>query len=400
MLKVARQAAAVVALLIGSGALAQNMPAKGEVGQGVPPFWVRPGYKVTLAAENLGKPVRFMEFGRNGTLYVSLPGPGTIVSLRDTDGDGVYETKADFLTGYKQVHSMCFDGGWLYATSADDGSCRRMRDDDGDGKADKVEVFLKPGSVPGGRGGHPFRGITITEKHIYISVSDPGNISDDLPSENKCVYRFDRDGGNRMQFATGLRNTEKLRLRPGTEEVWGLDHGSDNFGKAYGETKGVQPITDLLPGEELNKIQEGHFYGHPFLSNNRIVRPEFAGRKDIVELAAKTTPPAWILGPHWAGNGFTFLSQDYFPGQKGDIYAAYHGSWNSTSRVGYCVERILFDPATGMPCGNMTVVRCLSEDGKQVLARPVDCAEAPDGSVLFSDDQGQKIYRITRAATP
>lgn len=365
----------------------------------VPAFEVRKGYQVTLAAENFGQ-ARFMLLDDKGNLLVSQPngdrGRGKIVALRDKDADGVYETHVDYLLGYKQVHSMDFKDGWVYATSAADGSAKRMRDTDGDGKADDVEVFLPPESVPSG-GGHAFRGICVTDKYVYISVSDPRNMTDDLPSDRKCVYRFDRDGKNRMQFATGIRNTEKLRLRPGTDELWGLDHGSDNFGKEYGETKGNQPITDLVPGEELNKFVEGGFYGHPFLSNNRIVRPEYAKRPDIIELAAKTIAPEWVFGAHWAGNGFCFQENESGLGERGDLFAAFHGSWNSTSKVGYRVERVLFDPQTGRPYGTLKIVDTLGDNPTRPLARPVDCVEAPDGSILFSCDMTNRIYRISRA---
>jgi len=363
-------------------------------------FEVRSGYTVSLAAENFG-PARFLEFDDKGTLFVSQPQSGKIISLTDKDADGLYETKVEFLTGYKQVHSMDFapddKGGWLYATSAADGSCKRARDTNGDGKADDIEDFLPSNSVPGG-GGHAFRGICVTPQFVYISVSDPSNMTDDYPSDRKCVYRFDRDGKNRMQFATGIRNTEKLQLRPGTDELWGIDHGSDNFGKLYGETKGKQPITDLLPGEELNHLVEGAFYGHPFLSNNRIVRPEYAQRPDLIDLAAKTTAPAWTFGAHWAGNGFTFLEKDYFADHKGDLIAAFHGSWNSSIRVGYRVERVLFDKQTGKPYGSLQLVGALGPDPQKPLARPVDCVEAPDGTILFSCDRTNKIYRISKAA--
>src|SRR5690606_31820323 len=151
----------------------------------------------------------------------------------------------------------------------------------------------------------------------------------------------------KMQFCTGLRNTEKLRFRPGTAEIWGCDHGSDWFGRTYGDKEGNQPITDLNPPEELNHLVEGAFYGHPFLVGNRVPRPEFADREDINALAAKTTPPAWPFGAHWAPNGFTFLENDYFPQHQGDMFVAFHGSWNSQTRRGYCMERVLFDNATG-----------------------------------------------------
>jgi glucose/arabinose dehydrogenase len=33
-------------------------------------------------------------------------------------------------------------------------------------------------------------------------------------------------------------------------------------------------------------------------------------------------------------------------------------------------------------------------DGDTVLGRPVDIAQAPDGSLVFSDDNKHKVYRL------
>ena len=362
-----------------------------------PAFAVRPGYKVAVAATGFGQ-ARFMELGPDGTLYVSQPQQGSVTALQDKDGDGVYETHTKFLTGYPDCHGMVFDDGWLYVSSTVDGSVKRAKSTKGDGKADVVETFLQPGTLPAG-GGHPFSGIVFTKDHLYCTTSDPQNMTDQLPSERKCVYQFDRDGKNKVQFATGVRNTEKLRLRPGTEELWGMDHGTDNFGQTYGESKGHQPITDELPGEELNHIVQDAFYGHPYISNNHIVRPEYAGRKDIVELAEKTTPPEYVFGAHWAPNGFTFLHQDKLTGHAGDMVVAFHGSWDSTVKVGYAIQQVLFDDVTGKPYGTLRLVTTLADDGKTVLDRPVDCVEAADGSVLFSSDKSNTIYRLTRDAS-
>jgi glucose/arabinose dehydrogenase len=42
----------------------------------------------------------------------------------------------------------------------------------------------------------------------------------------------------------------------------------------------------------------------------------------------------------------------------------------------------------------------LAPDGRTELARPVDCAEAPDGSLLFtSDTVKREIYRLTKITT-
>jgi glucose/arabinose dehydrogenase len=195
-----------------------------------------------------------------------------------------------------------------------------------------------------------------------------------------------------------VRNTEKLRFRPGTTDIYGFDHGSDNFGKTYGEQTGkVQPITDVNPNEELNRYVQGAFYGHPFIMGNGVPRPEFATRKDIVDLAAKTTAPEYLVHAHWAVLGFSFLNSDYFPGLKGDILFASHGSWNSVIPVGAVVQRLMFDQVTGKPCGSQTIVDCFDTTAKRRWARPVDIAESPDGTVLFSSDEPASLYRISKS---
>lgn len=361
--------------------------------QDVPGFIVRPGYAVSAATGGLNE-ARFLEIGDDGTLYVSQPRRGAIIALKDTDGDGVYDRQADFITNHPSVHGMDFKDGWLWFTQASDGSAHRARDTDGDGRADDVETILPPGSVPAG-GGHPFRAILVGDDAIWISVSDPSNMLPELPSERKTIYRFNIDGSNRTVWSTGIRNTEKLQFRPGTNEIWGMDHGSDWFGREYGDDRNRQPITDLNPPEELNHYVEGGFYGHPFLVGNRIPRPEFANRRDLMDLAERTIPPEWSFPAHWAGNGFTFVAKDYFPDHQGDLFVAFHGSWNRSERGGYNIVRVLFDDQSGKPYGTLTIVSCLSDRGG-VLARPVDCVEAPDGTVLFSCDRTNRVYRISR----
>jgi hypothetical protein len=73
------------------------LPTSGEVGPGVPAFVVRPGYRVTVAAESIPD-LRFIEFDDKGTLYVSQPGRGAVVTLR-LGADGKYTQIAEFVTG-------------------------------------------------------------------------------------------------------------------------------------------------------------------------------------------------------------------------------------------------------------------------------------------------------------
>jgi glucose/arabinose dehydrogenase len=368
----------------------------GERGPNVPDFWIRPGYRVTLAADKLPE-ARFMEFDDKGTLYLSQPGAGSITTLIDKDKDGTYEILGKFITNKKTAHGMCWHDGWLYFTQS--GAIHKARDTNGDGVADEVQTIIPEDSLPRG-GGHWWRSILVTDDAMYTSIGDSTNLTDESASapERQKIWKFDLKGENKKLFATGVRNTEKLRIRPGTKEIYGCDHGSDNFGLALGEKKGYQPLTDSMPPCEFNHYVEGGFYGHPFVVGNKVPRPEFEKKEDILELVAKTISPEWCFGAHWAPNGWTFISRDYFPGHKGDTFCALHGSWNSTVKVGYRVERIIFDNVTNKPCGSQMIVGALSDDSKTVLARPCDCVEAPDGTILFTCDQTRKIFRISRTA--
>jgi glucose/arabinose dehydrogenase len=371
---------------------------KSDLGPDVPVFRVRPGYRVTRVVPNKAlNGARFLQFSEDGkTLFVSDIENGAIYALRDPDESGLYKTITTFVKNKRSAHGMDWRDGWLYFSQASEGSVSRARDTNNDGVADEVETILPKDSVPSG-GGHPFEGLLVTDNAIYVTSSDPTNMTEDLNSDRKRIYVFDRDGKNKRTFVTGVRNVEKLRIRPGTTEIWGFDHGSDNFGRSFGEaTARNQPITDLNPPEEFNKFVEGGFYGHPFIMGNGVPRPEFSSRKDIVELAAKTIQPDWLVHAHWSVLGFTFTTSDYFgAANKGDVFFASHGSWNSVKPVGACVQRVMFDEVTGKPYGSETIVDCQGTDRR--WARPVDCVEAPDGTIIFSSDEPPAVYRISRS---
>jgi glucose/arabinose dehydrogenase len=403
------------------GALAQlPMDIKSDLGEGVPPLRVRPGYRVTRAVPDdairpggrsgAGQPsqaqrrvrrgARFLQFSADGkTLFLSQSENGTILALRDPNDGGVFQNVTVFVKDKPSAHGLDWHDGWLYFGQSSEGAVSRARDTNGDGVADDVQTILPKGSVPAG-GGHPFEGILVTDKQLFVTCSDPTNMTADLDSDRKKIYVFDFDGEhatNRKVFVSGVRNVEKIRYRPGTNEIWGFDHGSDNFGGKYGENprQKDQPITDLNPPEEFDLFVQDGFYGHPYLSGNRVPRPEFANRPDILDLARKTIAPEWNVHAHWAVLGWTFIEKDYFPGHKGDVFFAAHGSWNSSKPVGACVERLMFDQVTGKPYGSLTIVDCAGPDRR--YARPVDCVEAPDGTILFTSDEPPALYRISRS---
>ena len=398
-------AAAALSLMLGVQPTDSDAPVAsardGRPGDEIASFTVRKGYQVTVAVESLPG-ARFMEFDDKGTLFVSRPSRGDIIAFRDEDGDGKFERREIFLSGRPSVHGLCFANGALWFSTS--GAIGNAKDTDGDLKADAIVDVIPEGKLPRG-GAHWYRSLLVTEDTIYTSIGDSGNISDQRDTDRQKIWMFGLDGSNQRLLASGIRNNEKLRMRPGTREVWGVDHGGDWFGALLGEYEGRQAITDLNPPDEFNRYVEGGFYGHPFFCGDRVPRFEYREHAELLDLAAKSLPPEWKIPPHWAANAFCFVDKPAAAGagagampedHRGDAFIACRGSWNSVAQVGYCITRVLFDE--GKPYGQLPIVSTIERapgiGASVVHARPVDCTQAPDGTVLFSSDQPGRVYRI------
>jgi hypothetical protein len=87
-----------------------------------------------------------------------------------------------------------------------------------------------------------------------------------------------------------------------------------------------------------------------------------------------------------------------FPAEySGDIFVAFHGSWNRNHRTGYKVVRVRRKDgvATGEYDDFMTgfVVNSSS-----VWGRPVGVAVARDGALIVTDDGGGTVWRVAYSA--
>jgi glucose/arabinose dehydrogenase len=91
-----------------------------------------------------------------------------------------------------------------------------------------------------------------------------------------------------------------------------------------------------------------------------------------------------------------FYTGNQFPSEyRGDIFAAEHGSWNRSARVGYEVIRVLRhggERATGEYQDFLTGFVLPSG---QAWGRPVGVTTTNDGSVLVSDDGSNAIWRVS-----
>ncbi|MDO8629363.1 MAG: hypothetical protein Q7R41_02620, partial [Phycisphaerales bacterium] len=203
----------------------------------VPPgVWVREGYELSVAVDGVKTP-RFLAIGPGNTLFVSVPKEGRIVACRDADGDGKYETQTPFVAGKVPntvLQGMQWHDGWLWFAQLN--AVSKARDTNSDGKADEEVAVLGPDQLPtGARGGHMWRALLIHQGRIYTHVGDQTNATDEPidASERRKIWSFALDGSDKKLFASGLRNTEKLAVRPGSDEIWGVDHDLDTMAAKF-----------------------------------------------------------------------------------------------------------------------------------------------------------------------
>jgi glucose/arabinose dehydrogenase len=209
---------------------------------------------------------------------------------------------------------------------------------------------------------------------LYIAIGAPCNICE--RDGFAQIVRMNPDGTGRETVAQGVRNSVGFTWHPATGELWFTDNGRDMLG-------------DTIPGDELNRVRTaGEHFGYPYCHQGDLPDPEFGAKRPCGDFRA----PAQVLGAHHGALGIAFYTGDNFPEEyRGQLFIAEHGSWNRTEKAGYRVALVRFD-------GDRAVsYETFAEgwlDGQQTLGRPVDVLVHVDGSLLVSDDEADKVYRI------
>lgn len=84
-----------------------------------------------------------------------------------------------------------------------------------------------------------------------------------------------------------------------------------------------------------------------------------------------------------------------FPAEyRGQLFIAEHGSWNRGAKIGYRVTLVRLDGDRAVRYEPFATGWLRGESS---WGRPVDVLVLPDGSLLISDDQGGKLWRVTYA---
>jgi len=352
------------------------------------------GFKIDMYASGFREP-RFLLTAPSGDVFVTESRVNQIKILRDTKNAGKPDVTGIFAErDLNKPFGMAFyppgdDPQFLYVANTD-GVIRfpyRNGDLKARGPAEKLSAQLSGGAGFLRSGGHWTRDIVFSPdgKKMHVSIGSRSNDSDDPSEANRArIFEFNPDGTEQKVYAWGIRNAVGIAFRPGTNELWMSTNERDELGED-------------LPPDYISSVQRDGFYGWPWFYLGNHVDPRQKGKH--LDLAGKVIVPDVLVQAHSATLNLCFYTGDQFPAEyKGDIFAAFHGSWNRTKRTGYKIVRVPFDHATGKALGEYEdfVTGLVSKDGN-VWGRPVGLTVAKDGSLLFSEDGNGTIWRVSYA---
>lgn len=331
-----------------------------------------PGFKISVYAEDIEGARSFAQ-GSQGTLFVSTRGD-KVYALRDTNRDFRADEKFTIASGLFMPNGVAFRDGSLYVAEVN----RVLRYDDIEANlANPPEPVVVTGAFPSDTW-HGWKFIRFgPDGKLYIPVGAPCNVCEREDQRYATIMRMNIDGSGLEVFARGIRNTVGFDWHPLTKELWFTDNGRDMLG-------------DDIPPDELNHApQQGMHFGFPYCHAGTILDPEEGEGKNCLMY----TPPVQPLGPHVASLGMRFYTGAMFPPEyKNRIFIAEHGSWNRSKPIGYRVMTVRLE-------GNKSAGYEVFAEGwltsSGPTGRPVDIEQLSDGSLLISDDHGDRVYRIT-----
>jgi glucose/arabinose dehydrogenase len=385
-----------------------------------------------------------MVYAPNGDLFVSSPGANNITVLRDANNDGVFEAQSVYAQGEPPAprgggpppnpaggqraggqgraagpppgpgrgappvlgaaapactpppdfavkgpgtlaapFGLAFHDGYLYVGNT--ASLVRYKYTNGDLKAQgEPEKLL---DLP--NGGHSTRNIVFNRAgtKMYIAVGSQSNNDAGEDCRRAAILEFNPDGTGYRVYASGIRNPVGLALQPGTDIIWTAMNERDNLGD------------DLVP-DYATSVKDGGFYGWPYSYIGENYDPRYIG--SFPDLVKRTIVPDVLLPAHAAALGITFYTGNQFPQRfRNGGFVALHGSWNRSVASGYKV--VFFPMVDGKP-GPIEdfLTGFLASDGANNTSidqwgRPVGVTVARDGSLLVSDDTGNRIWRVSAA---
>lgn len=331
------------------------------------------GFSISIYADNVPN-ARTLALGDDGVVYVGTRKQGAIYAIHDKNGDGVAEKKYLIATGLNMPNGVAYKEGDLFVAEVNKISrykeiAKKLNNPP---KADVIYDKLPSDQH------HGWKYLRFgKDNKLYTSVGAPCNIC--LPEKNiySSLVRLNEDGSDFEILAQGIRNSVGFDWQPETDKLFFTDNGRDHLG-------------DDIPADELNYwSKKGQHFGFPYCHAGDILESEL----DVDKKCKEFTAPEWKFQAHMAPLGMRFYTGKQFPQRfKNQLFVAQHGSWNRTKPHGYRIAVVNF--IKGKPVSEYTFISGWLTCEGEVLGRPTDILQMPDGSLLITDDTLGVIYRV------
>lgn len=361
------------------------------------------GFAVRIFASGIGTP-RLMTVGPDGILYVADIDGNRVVRLPDADNDGLADEVQVIAEDLPGVHSVEWFNDWLYV--AEGAQIERLKDEDGDGVFE-LRVLVTD-NIP-----DPVHHRTRTlhfgpDGMLYVTTGSSSNNDPETDPRRAAMLRFNADGSipddnpfisdlndqRHAIWAEGLRNSiDFLFLDDG--RLLANQNGSDLLGD------------DVPPEEVVIEVEGGKHYGWPYCYTPTLgVVPddEVEVHDERVPFDPAILPDCSTVVPglftdlaHQAPIGMVQYKATAFPAEyQGNIFEAYHGSWNSTAPRDCKVQMIVL--SDGTPTEGQPFLTGFRDDEAQACGdawgRPAGLAVGTNGELFVSDDQNGNVYRV------
>jgi glucose/arabinose dehydrogenase len=312
------------------------------------------------------------------------PSADRITLLRDSDGDGVAETREVFLQGLHSPFGITLVGNDLYVANTD--AIVRFPYQPGQTRIAASGTRLV--ELPAGPRNHHWTKNVIASpdgSRLYTTVGSNSNVGEhgmEMEEGRAAIWEIDRATGQHRLFASGLRNPNGMDWEPATGALWTVVNERDEIGN------------DLVP-DYMTSVRDGAFYGWPYyyFGTHRDERIKIPAN---VRLQAATSPD-YALGSHTASLGLMFNRGDALGARyRGGAFIGQHGSWNRAEPSGYKVIYVPF--ANGQPSGPpQDILTGFLDERENANGRPVGVAIDGRGNLLVADDVGNVIWRVSPA---
>lgn len=338
---------------------------------------VAEGFSVSIYAENVEN-ARLLRFTQSGDLLVASTNLNQIVLLhRDANNDGKSDSKRILLDKLNGPNGMDFYQDWLYIAETDAIGRIKFNHETGETIGEYQHIIT---GLPDG-GNHWRKTLRFGPDNLmYVTMGSSCNVCEEDDKRRATMVRYNPDGSNEEIFAKGLRNSAGFDWSPVDGHIYATDNGRDMLG-------------DNFPHCELNKVEQGNHYGWPYANDDKIPDPDYG--KNNAAIVNASIAPAFQFQPHNAPLGITFIRGTNLPVQYHNAaVVALHGSWNRSEKDGYKVVTLQWDSNNKIVQKDFLTGLLVDDD---VIGRPVDVAEGPDGAIYISDDYANVVYRVAYA---